>query len=111
MVLRHTLKNGFGFKNLRKYLENSQSGSGFSYKKMTVKNQLKIPRFGERLVVLSFDIIRKNFSTLEEIRLIFFVTATTTVGLQKTMQFLVVSRRDLHKLTQSASWTKKVKSP
>ena len=56
---------------------------------MTVKNQLKNvrfrqnPRFGERLVVLSFDIIRKNFSTLEEIRLIFFVTATTTVGLQK----------------------------
>ena len=84
---------------------------------MTIKNQLKNvrfrqnPHFGERLVVLSFDIIRKNFSTLEEIRLIFFVTATTTVGLQKTMQFLVVSRRDLHKLTQSASWTKKVKSP
>ena len=56
---------------------------------MTVKNQLKNvrfrqnPHFGERLVVLSFDIIRKNFSTLEEIRLIFFVTATTTVGLQK----------------------------
>ena len=38
---------------------------------MTVKNQLlKNPRFGERLVVLSFDIIRKNFSSFVEIRLI-----------------------------------------